>query len=62
MSLHEIDIVIDDRTGEVFLTRDHTDLLDLANELDSGNHNIVTFFKDKPKNVDGEINYESFCG
>lgn len=56
----EVEIIIDDN-GDVFLTRDHEDLFLVAKALGCDQH-IVNFFEKKPKSVDGDINYQSFCG
>lgn len=59
----EFDIEIDPVTGEVLFTRDHVGVLEMAKEInpdDSGS--FECFINDKPKDVDGNTNYKSFCG
>lgn len=59
----EIEITFNSETGEVFLSRDHLDLLAVANELSGElDEEILSFFKYKPIDIDGRKNYQSFCG
>ena len=59
----EIEIEIDIETGEMYLSRDHEFVRDIAKEINPEDHDtMMCFLEEKPKTIDGETNYKSFCG
>jgi len=57
----EIEIIIE--TGEILLNRDHEVMVFIAKELNQDCYkDFENFFNEKPLNIDGEKNYNSFCG
>ena len=59
----EVEIEIDLETGEVSLSRDHEFVVEIAKEINPEDHNtMMCFIEDKPKTIDGDVNYKSFCG
>ncbi len=61
--LIEIEIEIDMKTADVYLSRDHEFAIDIARELNPDDiGNLQCFIEQKPKTIDGETNYKSFCG
>jgi len=57
----EIEIIIE--TGEILLNRDHEVMVNIAKELSPLCYeDFEKFFNEKPLNIDGKINYNSFCG
>ena len=61
----EIEITIDEATGDMLLPRDHEVIVKLAKELNLSPEELeafTEFFNQKPKNAKGETNYPSFCG
>lgn len=57
----ETEIVIDKRTGEILLARDHEDMAKVAKELNP-NSSLDEFFENKPKDIFGRKSYKAFCG
>lgn len=60
-SLIETEIVIDKKTGDILLPRDHEDFAGIAKELNP-NTELNDFFENKPKDIFGSKNYKAFCG
>jgi len=59
----DIEIEIDEKTGEVFLNRDHEVMVKIAKELNPDEYKkFKKFFRKKPLNTNKEKNYNSFCG
>jgi len=57
----ETDIVINLKTGEIFLSRDHEDMVAIAKTINPDSL-FEKFFNEKPKDLFGRKNYNSFCG
>lgn len=59
----EVEIEIDITTGEMFLSRDHEFVREIAEQINPEDHdNMMCFINDKPLTVEGDVNYKSFCG
>jgi hypothetical protein len=59
----EIEVEIDIESGDVYLSRDHEAALEVAKALNPDDiGEMQCFIDDKPKTIDGEKNYKSFCG
>lgn len=57
-----IEIEFDNDTGDIFLNRDDEIMLEMARLLSDNVEDFEKFFEDKPLNIDGDKNYNSFCG
>lgn len=58
----ETEIVIDKKTGNVLLNRDHEIMRDLAELLSDDPEKFKDFFDERPSDALGRKNYNSFCG
>jgi hypothetical protein len=58
----EVEIEIDLETGEILLSRDHDFVVEIAKEINPEDRDVISFVEDKPKTIDGDVNYKSFCG
>ncbi len=59
----EVEIEIDLTTGEMLLSRDHAFVMDIVKQINPDDEGIMScFIENKPKTVEDEINYKSFCG
>ena len=61
-SVFETEIIINKKTGEVYLNRDHEVMVSVAKALNPNDDSFEDFFNSKPENIEGEQNYNSFCG
>jgi hypothetical protein len=57
----ETEIEIDEN-GDILLNRDHELMKEIALLLNPDDKEFQDFFNSKPKNIQGETNYPSFCG
>ena len=59
----DLEIEIDIESGNVILNRDHELMLELAKTLNPEEYQAFEdFFNRKPLDINGNINYNSFCG
>ena len=58
-----IDIEIDEKTGDIYLNRDHEIMIEIAKILSNNDtQDFKEFFDKKPLDIDGKKNYNAFCG
>jgi len=59
----EVEIEIDLDTGDIYFSRDHEFVLDIAKQINPDDIGVLQcFIEKKPKTIDGDKNYKSFCG
>lgn len=61
--LVEVEIEIDIENGDVYLSRDNDIALEIAKAINPDDlGEMQCFIEHKPKTINGEKNYKSFCG
>ena len=59
----EIEIETDMETGEMSISRDHDCVMEIVKQINPDDYGVMScFLEDKPKTVEGDKNYKSFCG